>query len=83
MTELDVGILARALILTGLYIDETPALPDELAADLAREYADLSRHLIERPAVDRSTACPLDARCYRYQGHEGEHLYGEAARKLT
>lgn len=25
---------------------------------------------------DRSKACSRDLRCYRYEGHEGEHMYG-------
>ena len=27
--------------------------------------------------VDRSLPCPLDPKCYRYQGHDGEHMYAE------
>jgi len=45
--------------------------PDVLALE-----ADLKRYLMEHLFVDRSTPCGADLRCYRYQGHYGEHLYG-------
>ena len=33
--------------------------------------------ILSRPAVDRSKACPLDPRCYRFQGHDGEHMHAD------
>lgn len=47
--------------------------PDALALE-----ADLTRYLLEHAAVDRSAPCAFDPNCYRYQGHDGEHLYGIA-----
>ncbi len=48
--------------------------PDVLALE-----ADLKRFLLEHTVVDRSKPCAADPRCYRYQGHDGDHLYGVPA----
>ena len=37
--------------------------------------ADRTVNIHQPLQVDRGKACPLDEKCYRYQGHDGEHMY--------
>jgi hypothetical protein len=36
----------------------------------------LTQALDSTAQVNRSRPCPLDPKCYRYQGHTGIHMYG-------